>query len=102
MRIAVIADIHGNLPALEAVLADIAGRGIAAVFNLGDCASGMMWPGETAALLMARGFPTVRGNHDRWVSEHEPGAMNRQDAHAHPAMDHHAKRIEAGHLDTHA
>ena len=37
MRIAVIADIHGNMPALEAVLADIQGRGIDRTINLGDC-----------------------------------------------------------------
>lgn len=83
MRIAVIADIHGNLPALEAALDDIAARGIAQVLNLGDCASGMLWPRETAALLMARAIPTVRGNHDRWVAEQEPGAMRGQDAFAH-------------------
>ncbi|MBW8270947.1 metallophosphoesterase family protein [Caldovatus aquaticus] len=83
MRIAVIADIHGNLPALEAVLDDIAARGIARVVNLGDCASGLLWPRETAALLMARAIPTVRGNHDRWLAEQEPAAMGRQDAFAH-------------------
>ena len=36
MRIAVISDIHGNLTALDAVLADIAARGITRIFNLGD------------------------------------------------------------------
>ncbi len=40
MRIAVIADIHGNLPALEAVLADLDGRGADLLVGLGDCASG--------------------------------------------------------------
>jgi predicted phosphodiesterase len=35
-RIALISDVHGNLTALEAVLADIASRGIERVFNLGD------------------------------------------------------------------
>ena len=38
--IALIADIHGNLPALEAVLDDIAVAGIARVVNLGDLVSG--------------------------------------------------------------
>ncbi|TCC40368.1 metallophosphoesterase family protein [Kribbella speibonae] len=37
-RIALISDVHGNLTALEAVLADIEGRGIERVFNLGDYA----------------------------------------------------------------
>ena len=40
MRIAVIADIHGNLPALEAVLADIQRRGVDRTINLGDSVSG--------------------------------------------------------------
>lgn len=79
MRIAVITDIHGNLAALEAALHDIAARGIGQVLCLGDCVSGMMWPGETAAALIACGIPCVRGNHDRWVAEHAPGSMGRQD-----------------------
>jgi predicted phosphodiesterase len=40
MKFAAIADIHGNRPALEAVLADIAGLGINEVVNLGDHVSG--------------------------------------------------------------
>ena len=36
MRIALISDIHANLPALEAVLADVARRGFDAVYHLGD------------------------------------------------------------------
>lgn len=79
MRIAVIADIHGNLAALEAVLADVAARGIERTVCLGDCASGMMWPRETTELLMARGIPCVRGNHDRWLVEHASEAMGAQD-----------------------
>lgn len=71
MRLAVIADIHGNLLALEAVLADIAARGIPRIVNLGDCVSGPLWPAGTAARLMALDLPTVRGNHDRWVAEGE-------------------------------
>lgn len=68
MRIAVIADVHGNLPALEAVLADISRRGGAErVVNLGDCASGPLWPRETVERLAALDATTVRGNHDRQV-----------------------------------
>jgi len=39
MRIAVIADIHGNMPALESVLADIRRRDTDRTINLGDCVS---------------------------------------------------------------
>ena len=69
MRIAVIADIHGNILALEAVLDDLARRGGAdRVINLGDCVSGPLWPRETVERLQALGWPTVRGNHDRRVA----------------------------------
>jgi predicted phosphodiesterase len=79
MTLAVIADIHGNLPALEAVLADIEPRGVKRIVNLGDCASGPLWPRETCELLMARGYPTVRGNHDRWVATFAPADLGPSD-----------------------
>ena len=82
MRLAVIADVHGNAPALEAVLADIAGRGADRTINLGDCVSGPLWPRETMALLDASAIPSVRGNHDRWVAETSRGRMYTSDAHA--------------------
>lgn len=72
MRLAVISDIHSNLPALEAVLADIAGRGVDATINLGDCVAGPLWPAETMARLKAEAMPTVRGNHDRWLYDRAP------------------------------
>lgn len=65
MRIAVLSDIHGNLPALEAVLAEIAREGIERVVNLGDILSGPLWPRETAERLMPLGWPTIAGNHER-------------------------------------
>jgi predicted phosphodiesterase len=69
MRIGLIADIHGNVLALEAVLADLEHRRVDRVINLGDCVSGPLWPRETAELLMRLGWPTIRGNHDRWVTD---------------------------------
>jgi putative phosphoesterase len=83
MRIAVMSDIHGNLWALEAVLADIARRNVDLAVNLGDILSGALLPSETAARLMALGLPTIRGNHDRQVLEHEPGRMGASDRWAH-------------------
>ncbi|GLS40123.1 metallophosphoesterase [Mesorhizobium tianshanense] len=69
MRIAVLADIHGNILALDAVLDDLRQRGGAdIVVNLGDCVSGPLWPRETFARLEALNLPTVRGNHDRRVA----------------------------------
>ena len=69
MRLAVISDIHANLAALEAVLDDIATRAPDAIVNLGDCVSGPLWPRETMELLDARGIPSVRGNHDRFLTD---------------------------------
>jgi putative phosphoesterase len=65
MRIAAISDIHGNLQALDAVLADIARRGVDVIVNLGDIVSGGLQPSATAARLMALDFPTIAGNHER-------------------------------------
>nr|WP_283818400.1 metallophosphoesterase family protein [Bradyrhizobium diazoefficiens] len=69
MRLAVISDIHGNLVALEAVLADIKARGADRTVNLGDCVTSPLWPKETFQALQQLSLPTVRGNHDRWIEE---------------------------------
>ena len=65
MKIAAIADIHGNIDALEAVLADIAPHQPDMVVNLGDSLSGPLAGAETADRLMSLDLTTVRGNHDR-------------------------------------
>jgi predicted phosphodiesterase len=65
MRLAVLSDIHGNLPALQAVLEDIEAQGVDQVVNLGDILSGPLLPAETADFLMARDFVTIAGNHER-------------------------------------
>ena len=70
MRIAVVADIHGNVLALDAVLDDLWSRGGADLtVDLGDCVSGPLWPRETMERLQALNLPTVRGNHDRRVAQ---------------------------------
>ena len=83
MRLAVLSDIHGNLPALEVVLDDLGRRDVAQVVNLGDCASGPLWPRETLAGLIALRWPTVRGNHDRILGRDRPDAMGPSDRFAH-------------------
>ncbi|WCM29029.1 metallophosphatase family protein [Sphingomonas sp. QA11] len=65
MRIAVISDIHGNIAALDAVLADIAMRDADLIVNLGDICSGSLFPSETADRLIPLALPTIRGNHER-------------------------------------
>lgn len=66
MRVAVLADIHGNLPALDAVLRDIAAVGVDAVVLNGDLATGPM-PAETLGRLAELSDTAiwVRGNADR-------------------------------------
>jgi len=86
MRFAVLADIHANLLALEAVRADLATRRIEQVVNLGDCVSGPLWPAETAAMLIRLGWPTVRGNHDRWVTDVPPEKQSSWDRLARDAL----------------
>ncbi len=65
-RVAVLADIHGNLPALEAVLADAESAGAQAFVLLGDIALGPM-PGPTLDLLAGLGDRAiwVHGNCER-------------------------------------
>ena len=86
MRIAVVSDIHGNLPALQAVLADIRARGCDGLVNLGDLASGPLWPAETTALLMHTPALTIRGNHERQLLG-DPARMGPSDRLAHEALD---------------
>jgi predicted phosphodiesterase len=69
VRYALMSDIHANLPALEAVLADIASRGTAdAVYHLGDLVGYGPWPNEVIAALRAAGIPGVAGNYDSTVA----------------------------------
>lgn len=65
MRYALMSDVHANLPALEAVLADLDARGdVDATYHLGDLVGYAPWPDEVVALLRARGIPGVAGNYD--------------------------------------
>jgi predicted phosphodiesterase len=65
MKLALISDIHANLPALEAVLAEVeATEGIQAIYHLGDLVGYAPWPDETVALIRKAGIPGVAGNYD--------------------------------------
>jgi predicted phosphodiesterase len=68
MRLALISDIHANLPALEAVLADIDSRSFDAVFHLGDLVGYAPWPNETVELIRVRAIQGVAGNYDSTVA----------------------------------
>jgi putative phosphoesterase len=62
--VAVITDIHGNLPALEASLAAIEALGVDAVYCGGDLVGYGPHPNEVCRLIEERGIPTIYGNYD--------------------------------------
>ena len=67
VRVAVLSDIHGNLPALEAVLAEVEDEGVDAVLVAGDVIGGA-FPAEVFDRLMSLpDVRVVRGNADRFV-----------------------------------
>jgi putative phosphoesterase len=64
MRLAFFSDVHSNLPALEAVLEDIASVGVDARYALGDLVGYAPWPNEVLERLQAEGITSVMGNYD--------------------------------------
>ena len=70
--LAVLADIHGNTLALEAVLADAGKRGLTRFANLGDTFYGPLDPAGTWNTLKNMKIPTVLGNQDRILIEGGP------------------------------
>ena len=65
MRIAIFSDIHGNLPALDAVLADLAAQSeIERTYCLGDLVGYAPFPNEVTERIRASGIPTIVGNYD--------------------------------------
>lgn len=69
MRIAVVGDVHGNLPALEAVARAATAEGVDAWLCLGDVVGYYYWPAECLALLEDKGALFIAGNHERFLAE---------------------------------
>jgi putative phosphoesterase len=71
MRIAIVADIHGNRRAFEAVLADLKPVAPDLIVHGGDLASGGAHPAEIIAQIRTLGWPGIRGNTDEmlWAPE---------------------------------
>jgi len=68
LRIALVADIHANVWALDAILADIQKQRVDTVFHLGDILYGPLKPRATYDRLRAEGdLLTIRGNQDRQI-----------------------------------
>jgi len=82
MRIAIFSDIHGNLQALEAVLADIHRQQPDAVYCLGDLVGYGANPNEVTERIRHNAFPTIMGNYDDGVGfdRDECGCAYREDA----------------------
>lgn len=86
MRIAALADIHGNADALAAVLADVATQGADAVVVLGDHFSSPLDAAGTWEQLRGLDARALRGNHDRYLLDRPRAAMAPSDAVAHDAL----------------
>jgi putative phosphoesterase len=67
MKIALFSDIHANLPALEAALADMDKRNPDFVYCLGDLVGYNIWPNEVINEIRKSRIPTIAGNYDQGV-----------------------------------
>jgi len=72
LKIAVISDIHGNLPALQSVLTDIHRFGADQVYCLGDLTDAAPWHNEVIDLIRSRQIPVIMGNHDERIAFDHP------------------------------
>ena len=85
MKIGIIADAHGNLAALEAVVDALTAVGPDIVVNLGDLVSGPFDPAGSADIQMRSGYLTIAGNHERQLQNAGEGAF---DVLARPLLTH--------------
>lgn len=68
LKVAVFSDVHGNLPALNAVLEDIKSREIDEVYCLGDLVDFAPWSNEVISLIERLEIPCLMGNHDERIA----------------------------------
>jgi predicted phosphodiesterase len=69
--LAILSDIHANLPALEAVIEDAKSRGCTRFISLGDVVGYGAQPGECIDLLQSLRVPNILGNHDSYITHNE-------------------------------
>ncbi|WP_316752504.1 metallophosphoesterase family protein [Pedobacter gandavensis] len=72
MKIAIISDLHANLPALKAVLSDIASFNPDQIYCLGDLTDAAPWHNEVIELIKDRNIATIMGNHDERIAFDHP------------------------------
>jgi putative phosphoesterase len=68
-KITIFGDIHANLPALEAVFADMAARSLNNLYCLGDLVGYGTFPNEVITAIRQRNIPTIMGNYDQGVGQ---------------------------------
>ncbi len=68
-QITIFGDIHGNMPALTAVFADIESRNLTNLYCLGDLVGYGTSPNEVIAAIRERGIPAIMGNYDLGVGQ---------------------------------
>jgi predicted phosphodiesterase len=68
VRYALIGDVHANLPALEAVLADLAAREPDVVYHLGDLVGYAPWPNQVVERVRSLGIAGIAGNYDSMIA----------------------------------
>ncbi|UUC45235.1 metallophosphoesterase family protein [Flavobacterium cerinum] len=103
-RIAIFSDVHGNLPALKTILADLDLRKPDQVYCLGDLVDFAPWPNEVIELLQACRIPCIMGNHDERIAyDHEVIPLKKHtedETNARiQAVDHTRDAISAGNKD---
>ena len=100
MRTALIADIHGNLVSLQAVLVDAGRRGADRIVCLGDVAATGPQPAEAIEAIAALGCEVVQGNTDEWLLHPTDEAVEDDDTRRILEIDLWVReRLEPSHLD---
>jgi len=95
-RIAVMSDIHANLPALEAALADIRKEGVDGIVHTGDVIGFGPQPTECLDLVLAtRGMEPLMGNHELWCLRGDAGPGKPAEAVSH--LDWTWKQVSSAH-----
>lgn len=89
-KIAIFSDVHANLPALHAVLADIEQQKVAQLYCLGDLVDFAPWNNEIIDAIRDRKIPTIMGNHDERIAFDIPVVSLKKHTHEESAA-----RIEA-------
>jgi putative phosphoesterase len=96
IMLAILSDIHGNLPALQAVMRDALDRGCDKFISLGDVVSYYAQPGECIDLLKAHNAINILGNHDSYLVNDANCPRSRAVS---LIIDHHKKIVTVPQLD---